>query len=751
MKLPIQLQFKKQDDRQCYLSLLLSDEKTHATIFSEHEGKIAVVGEKEIHFHKPLEQLTEDELIDILDKTISSAESSLPDGFQTRKTIFGVKESWIEDTKIKKTYLAKLKKVCDTLGLTPIGFLVSSEAIAHLLQKEEGAPVSAILVEDGNHEIAVSVLRAGKLLETKRVPRGESIAKTIDKTLHHFTSYEILPSRLVIFNTKNHEKISQEIITHQWSKSLPFLHVPQIKILPNAFESRSLLFGAATQMGFEMVDKYDMPTIPTASNTSNNSKDTEKVLEDNFGFVQDTDVAQGVRKDAQTEKGVDDPTQNVDPKVEEYNQDFFSSQHQQTEQPAHKKSNGIMQKIHYTLNPFMRRGHALLGAIPIDSLTEKFPMLKNQKKLIFLPPIIVGVILLFFLFYIFGLKATVVLHTNPKTIKETQDITFSTREATDPSRNIIAVETISTSEEGTNSTPATGKKKIGEKAKGTVTILSSKSSSQSIPTNTSITASNGLVFTIDKDVTIASSSGISDIKSVSVSVTAKDIGKEYNLPSGTPFSVAGFDKSSVEAKNTDAFSGGSEKEITVVAKADTAKLLADLPKKLTEKARSTLKTKVDTKKTILPVFSSTSVEKESFDKDVGEEASSVTLDGTVTFNSAAYTKSDIDSFAISVLSSSNTNLIPAKESISYKLSGVSEGKDDITATLAIQGFLLPKVEKQEIASDIAGKSFEEAKQMLLKLPQVKDVDIQLSPPLFFFPSLLPRMPTNITVEVETNG
>ena len=79
-----------------------------------------------------------------------------------------------------------------------------------LLQKEEGAPVSAILCEIGTDMLVVSVLRAGKILETKRVPIQQSIPHTIDKTLHAFTDYEILPSRIVVFNEKTHTKLSQE-------------------------------------------------------------------------------------------------------------------------------------------------------------------------------------------------------------------------------------------------------------------------------------------------------------------------------------------------------------------------------------------------------------------------------------------------------------------------------------------------------------------------------------------------------------
>src|SRR5437660_9575752 len=54
---------------------------------------------------------------------------------------------------------------------------------------------------------------------------------TLFRSLKNFTNVEVLPSRILLLNGKD-ETIGQKFITHQWSKSLPFLHVPQVTILP---------------------------------------------------------------------------------------------------------------------------------------------------------------------------------------------------------------------------------------------------------------------------------------------------------------------------------------------------------------------------------------------------------------------------------------------------------------------------------------------------------------------------------------
>src|SRR3990172_9964948 len=161
---------EKKENNEYYLSLVLRDEKASAVVFQEVQWRVDVVGEHNETFKTSIEDATEEELLNVLDRAVSIAEKSLPQGTESQKTIFGVKESWVEDGKIKKDYLSKLKKVSDELQFKPVGFLVITEAIAHLLQVEEGAPVSAILAEIGHKNVTFSLTKAGKILEKKSAP-----------------------------------------------------------------------------------------------------------------------------------------------------------------------------------------------------------------------------------------------------------------------------------------------------------------------------------------------------------------------------------------------------------------------------------------------------------------------------------------------------------------------------------------------------------------------------------------------------
>ena len=135
MNLPFFKRFNKKILPLYYLVLALRDEKAQAVIFEELEGRVKIIGQREEHFSNAIDSVPSEEFLEVLDKAISRAESSLPENIQTEKTIFGVKDSWTDGDQIKKEHLGKLKKASEELGLIPIGFLVISQTIAHLMQK----------------------------------------------------------------------------------------------------------------------------------------------------------------------------------------------------------------------------------------------------------------------------------------------------------------------------------------------------------------------------------------------------------------------------------------------------------------------------------------------------------------------------------------------------------------------------------------------------------------------------------------
>lgn len=769
MNLPFLKNFKKKVLPSYFLVLILRDEKVDAVIFQELDKLVKIIGRQEEHFPNSIDEAQSEEFLQTLDKAISHAESTLPENIQTQKTIFGVKESWTENDQIKKEYLAKLKKASEELGLTPIGFLVISQAISHLLQKEEGAPISAILIEVNKKSLTVTLVRAGKSIETKSSQIHESIPFTVDTLLKHFNVPEILPSRIIIFNGK--EDLSQEFISHTWSKSLPFLHLPQITNLPHGFDARSVLFGAATQMGFEVLSK----DIPATTETQKENKIQNFSISDNlnesvvaeeeisleklpigetqtlksiasedFGFSKDVDVA---KMPAPAKKAPSEPLE-AEEKIENI------AQIREETFPENVKPN---KGINAFLILMLAKNILIFILSIIRSIPFSFRFSPKGKLRIAVPLILILIIALVGSYFLF-LKATITITIDPQITQKNKSILFSTINKTDSAKNTINGEFVTISEDGSISTQATGKKDVGTKAKGTVTIFNSESTSKTLAEGTILTAPNGLEFTLDSLTTmkaVASHSADETVapEKVTANVTAGQLGKESNLPSGTKFSVSSFDTSDLIAKNDNPFSGGTKKEVVVVSKNDEAKLEKDLPKQLEEKAKSELEKQIGPKKVLLPIFISTSLSKKSLNAKVGDEATQVTLSGTVEFQGISYNKNDLISFSKSLLEKDvSQNLEVDYNNIKTDVLDIKDKSDgEIEASLNIKALLIPKIDETKLTKDLKGKSFKTVEDLLYKLPQVSDVDIYFSPKLPFLPKNLPIKEKNIKILINING
>ena len=108
---------------------------------------------------------TDSELVGACDAALSSCVSNLPENYEEpSKTVFGVSSSWVKEGEIQDEYLTMIKTVCTDLSLTPVGFVVLPEAIAHLYKSEEGSPLSSIIIGLGPEslEIRSEERRVGK-------------------------------------------------------------------------------------------------------------------------------------------------------------------------------------------------------------------------------------------------------------------------------------------------------------------------------------------------------------------------------------------------------------------------------------------------------------------------------------------------------------------------------------------------------------------------------------------------------------
>lgn len=762
MQLPNLPFLEKKEESQHFLSLIFRSDRIEAFIFEKIGDEMRVVSSQQENFEDSLDNAKYEEILEITDRVISQGEDEANIKGEIEKTIFGLKESWVEDNKIKRENLDILKKLCEELALKPIGFLTISEAVVGLLQKEEGAPPSAILADVAKNNLTISLVRGGKVIEVKSSEIHQSAAFTVDTLLKHFTNIEILPSRVVLLNED--EDLVQEFIGHQWSKSLPFLHLPQISNLPSGSLGKAFILGIAKQVGAKVMDEFETaqgesfsaktpeeqaeqeqienPEVkPTAVEPKSNIEYISDNAQEFFGFVQGKDVGkikppepEVIIPSAQEEVVTEELPEEI--KIETEGKQILPAAIMQIA-PKVKESLGLIFGKIKNLN------------IKLPSNMPSLPFGKGPTVFLFFGGLF---IILIFIFYFALLKADVQITVKPNVVEKTEDITFSTS-ASDFKNNVIKGNLITVSEDGTVTGDATGKKQTGDKAKGTVTVFNQLSTTQTISKGAIIKSSNGLIFNLDSDLTIAGVASHSADQTVApvtklVNVTASDFGKEYNLPSGTKFSVTNYSTGDLVAKNDNPFSGGTTKDIIVFSKDDAQKLRDDLIKSLEEKAKSDMQNKLQASEALVSSFVDETLDKENFDKDVDQEAKTVTLKGTATYEGLSYDKNEFINYLKSVLGQ-NINIDIKNVELSFE--NIKSKNNEITTTLKTKAKIFPKLDTTGLLKNISGKSFQEAQNQILSLPDVESVKINFSPNLFFFPEILPRIQKNIIFQILENG
>jgi len=296
---------------------------------------------------------------------------------------------------------------------------------------------------------------------------------------------------------------------------------------------------------------------------------------------------------------------------------------------------------------------------------------------------------------------------------------------------------------------ASGKKQIGESAKGTVVIRNKTDEAISLSKGTILSASGSLKFNLDLSVNVASRSGDDGTwGKASATVTAQTIGADGNLASGADLTVAGYTTDKLVAKAEGNFSGGTSKDVTVVSGDDQKRLLASLSSSLRKQAQQKLQEKLSQKK-LLEEALGEEIVKKSFNKNVNDQATEFSLNLTARYKGTAYDDKDLKLIVSKLIDTQVPEGFELNLEDTETQADVTKlEKDGKLIFLArFRAKLLPKIDIEKLKNQIRGKSSNEVTEILKNMENVLGSEIKMSPAL---PPALARMPflsRNIQIEV----
>lgn len=355
-------------------------------------------------------------------------------------------------------------------------------------------------------------------------------------------------------------------------------------------------------------------------------------------------------------------------------------------------------------------------------------------------------------------KTTVVLGVKSQPFESTIEITIDKKIA-EVNRNssILPGRELSKEKEKTTTATATGKKIVGEKATGSVTVYNCY---QSVPLTLSLgttLTSGGKSFVTRAAVTVPAAviigSNCTTAGQEAVAVEAAAVGADHNLLANSTFCSSAypcFGGTYVNAKNQADLTGGTSREVTTLKQEDINAAVNQAKEELFADALSEVKSEAKSQNLrILDAAVDQQIVEQTSDKTVGTEASDAQVTTKVRVRTLAFNESDYRQMIVDLL----TLRLPADKKL------VLSGEDEIVTTVTEanwdEGFVKIKGEvkthtidamaEEEIKSSVRATTLGAAERRLQELPNVVEVRVETVPRFLNRTALLNR---NIIVKIE---
>ena len=707
-------------------------------------------------------------LVGQADEALGQISEHLPEkAEEPRQILFGVPSHWVADGQPLPTYRDLLKSVVKELGLTALGFAVTSEAVVNLLNQREPAPITAIIVGIDAECLEFSLTFQGKVQQVEVVKRETDIVESFKVALSKFPA-AAMPARMVLFDGGQSLGEVHATLTHfGWHEAdLGFSHPPKIEMLPEKISTMALIGAAnpeAEQVATEVADRNQNEEsalleeeIPLEEAKAETMEEADEKLADTANTEAEEAAGEDDKEEdseATEELGVEGFVMGKD--IREVTESQPMVRTPAAAMPRLKHPPAVIEGENLKTPPPGRKEEAYRPPAP----TFKRPPMKLPKipvRWVVLPLIALAILGGGLWLVMSRTSAQIQLLVEPQLLENNFTVTVDPQ-ASEPNQEagVLPGKVLTAEGTGKKSAPTSGTKTVGDAAKGEVTIYNDTDSARELAAGTTIANDKGMKFTLDQEVKIASKSvdlaSSSPYKpgSAKVKVTAAKIGAESNLEANTSFTVANFSQTTILARNEAAFSGGTSKEAKGVSKADVEKLTKDLVGELESQALEKLNGQVASGNQLVTASLTSKTKTQEFDHKVDEEADVLSLTLTSQFSGVSFSTTEFNDLVKKQLSTK----VPTDKQLAEDSKVEFKPKEDASEgsyvfEVATQSFLLPKLNPENIQNKVKGNAVDSMKVYLLSLPSVRQIKVEVKPKL---PGILNRFPfksEKISITIE---
>ncbi len=599
-----------------FLAILLLEGSVQTVLWTIEDGEIAILTKSTIKaYHNDNDCLT---------KTDEALQELGPESEDAQETIFVFEPDWIAGTDLKADKKPLVKKVTQDLSLKPLGFVVSTEALAQhfmVTQTQE----DFLLLYFAQQNLNISLFEHRKLVAEVVLGQCGKIENDLLEGLAQIKNKlsdptKIFPNKIYLASLYlSEEKIQakqQELIIVHFDKKY-FPQTPLVEV----FEPKKLFRIAVEEAGKVVAGTKRLPlkiksVVAPDSNDKNAEQSASQTQMSSFGVPITNKYIMGK------------PSQPL--KSSEF------------ELVTEKK-------------PFLFAPAKDNNALPVSPVKKMILLGVGTGIMVFL--------LLAFMWLKFFSKITITIVPQTQLINKDLEITLDPKATqSDPEKLILKAKLVTQSYTQKGLDVTTGEKTIGEKAKGKVTIFNKTTEVKTFESGTQLVA-NGLTFSLDETVKVASASVVPNTSGdgetkeygkAQVSVTAVKIGQEGNLNKDTALKVANYGEDTYSAVVAETLTGGESKDVQVVTAADKANLAKTVQEEIKKQAKLDFEEKSNNGIHYI-LTNQIKVDKSEYDHEIDTEAETLNLTLTATVTAVEYSKEDLKPLAQEYL----TSLVPA--------------------------------------------------------------------------------------------
>jgi len=676
-------------------------------------------------------------IVEAADKSLSDAAEkiNLPPESEPETAGLVIPSHWVGlDGKILPHKTTLIFPLLKKLDLQATGFIPNDEAIVEESNKKDSFPASFISLFIEKQSFTISLAYLGKI--KRRIKKdfdNDFNPQLVENAILELNSESTLPPQIIVHGQVDQSTIEQ-LKSFSWvgKKNIEtFLHFPEIKFF-NYPDLINIFFRAITAQGIQNEDS-----------SSEVNLDEEEVIVEKSEELELAEPLAPLKFD-------ENELEEVDPSLL-----GFSSQPNLPPQPVIETKLPEITIDQLPQNYEVMTENTFSNDQPKESfklpkLNFKLPKIKGN-KMIFIP-IILFLVLFGFLFFS---KTNIIVFLTPYEFNKKVSLTLDPN-ATDISSKVIPVDKKTITLNSSAKVSTTGKKTIGEKATGEITIFNKLDKAQALPKGTVLVAADGKLFELINQVTVPPSSsdlnlGVITLGQSKTSISAQDIGPDYNINKDTQLSFKEFPQTSLIAKVSQNLAGGTKQDIPAVSDQDKVNVEAQLTKNMQTTIDDRIKQETANSTDLIKSTIQTKNSKVELNREVGEEADELTATSESTIIVFAIKTDSKEKIVKYFLASedgfSKSDINPKDFSLDFKLNKITV--DNATGELVITGKSLPKIDINQLQNKLILKTSKQISTFIkTSVPRAYNFNVKMVPE--FLP-LSPINSKNIFIQVKTES